>query len=351
MGEERASGGGSSSEASREELERLRREIQELKESEELFRILTDASPVGAYLVQDFKFLYVNPAFAAMFGYRPEEIVGRLGPLDLVHPDDRQLVEENVRKRLAGEAEVVRYTARGIRKDGTVIHGEIFGRRIDYRGRPAAIGTLVDLTPQMRLIARLEKLLEEVVHAFSVAVEVRDPYTARHQLRVATLSRAIAQELDLPPNTVRGIYFGGLLHDVGKLSIPTEILSKPTPLTPTERALVEQHTLIGHEILKRVNFPWPVAEMALQHHERMDGSGCPRKLKGDEIIPEARILAVADVVEAISHHRPYRPAFGLDAALEEIAANRGTLYDPQAVDACLRLFREKGFRFDATSPR
>jgi HD-GYP domain-containing protein (c-di-GMP phosphodiesterase class II) len=152
--------------------------------------------------------------------------------------------------------------------------------------------------------------------------------------------------MGLPEKVVKGVYFGGLLHDVGKLSIPTEILSKPTPLTPTERALVEQHTLKGYEILKRVNFPWPVAEMALQHHERVDGSGYPRGLKGDEIILEARILAVADVVEAISHHRPYRPARGTTQALRELEEHRGVLYDPRVVDACLSLFREKGFRFE-----
>ena len=445
------------------------------RETDEGWRAIVEASPVGIYLVQNHKFVYVNQALAEMLGYRREEFVGRLGPLDVVHPEDRDLVARMMRERLSGRTEVVRYTVRGIHKDGRVVYAEVFGRRIRFRGRLALLDTVVDLTEKMRLLESLresersrraildaawdaiitvncraeiiewnkgaERLfgykadevrgkslliiippryqrafqrgfaraletgehphvghlkevpgrrkdgsefpveislslwqtregphfvavarditerkesllrwrrsLKELARALSAALEARDPYTARHQLRVAELAQAIAEELGLPTDRVEGIYIGALLHDIGKLAVPTEILSKPTKLTPAERSLVKHHAAAGYEILKEVEFPWPVAEMVLQHHERLDGSGYPHGLEGDRITMEARILAVADVVEAMASHRPYRAALGVEAALEEIRKGRGTLYDPAVVDACLRLFREKGFRFSS----
>ncbi len=438
-----------------------------------VFRTLVESSPIGAYLVQDNKFVYVNRAFAEMMGYTPEEITGNLGPLDLVHPEDKELVARKMEERLAGKVEETHYVVRGIRKDGKIVYGEIFGRRIDFRGKPALFGTVVDITEKLQLIdslresealfraildaapdaivtvnARAEiigwskgaerifgysteeargnplwiimpprfrrqfaaefqraletgeykhvghlkeilclrkdgtefpaeisiskwetkegpcfvgivrditerkealwrwrKFLQKLVKSLSKAFQVRDPYTGRHQLRVAELCKAIAEEMGLPQDVVEGIYIGALLHDVGKLAVPAEILSKPAKLTPAERALVERHTEVGYEILKEADFPWPVAEMALQHHERLDGSGYPQGLKGDQIILEARILAVADVVESMSSRRPYRAAISLEETLREIERGKGTLYDPRVVEACLRLFREKGFRF------
>jgi HD-GYP domain-containing protein (c-di-GMP phosphodiesterase class II) len=176
------------------------------------------------------------------------------------------------------------------------------------------------------------------------AVEVRDPYTAGHQIRSSDLARAIATEMDLPQEKVDGIRMAGSIHDIGKLSIPAEILSKPAKLTNIEFSLIKEHSQKGYEMLKDVESPWPLAEIVYQHHERMDGSGYPRNLIGDEILVEARILAVADVVESMASHRPYRPALGLNAALAEIENNKGTLYDAAAVDVCLRLFREKCFQ-------
>ena len=180
------------------------------------------------------------------------------------------------------------------------------------------------------------------------AVEARDPYTAGHQLRSADLARAIATEMGLPPKKIEGIRMAGSIHDIGKLSIPAEILSKPTKLSEIEFSLIKEHVRRGFEMLKDVESPWPMAEIVYQHHERMDGSGYPRNLKGEEILVEARILAVADVVEAMASHRPYRPGLGIDVTLNEIEKNRGTLYDADAVDACLRLFREKGFKLGET---
>jgi HD-GYP domain-containing protein (c-di-GMP phosphodiesterase class II) len=177
-------------------------------------------------------------------------------------------------------------------------------------------------------------------------VETRDPYTSGHQIRSAALACAIAIEMGLPQDKIDGIRMAGSIHDIGKLSIPAEILSKPTKLSEIEFALIKEHARKGHEMLKDVESPWPLAEIVHQHHERMDGSGYPRNLKGDDILLEARILAVADVVEAMASHRPYRPGLGIDAALNEIEKNSGTVYDNAVADACLRLFREKSFKLE-----
>jgi HD-GYP domain-containing protein (c-di-GMP phosphodiesterase class II) len=173
---------------------------------------------------------------------------------------------------------------------------------------------------------------------------MRDPYTAGHQIRSADLARAIATEMGLPQEEIDGIRIAGSIHDIGKLSIPAEILSKPTKLNDLEFSLVKKHAQSGYEMLKDLESPWPLAEIVFQHHERINGSGYPRNLKGNEILIEARIMAVADVVEAMASHRPYRPTLGIEAALEEIEKNKGVLYDDTVADACLRLFREKGYQ-------
>jgi PAS domain S-box-containing protein len=191
----------------------------------------------------------------------------------------------------------------------------------------------------------LHKSIGTTIQVMVSAVEARDPYTAGHQLRSADLSRAIAMEMGLPLEKVGGIRIAASIHDIGKLSIPAEILSRPAKLSEIEFCLIKEHSKRGYEILKNVESSWPLAEVVYQHHERMDGSGYPRNLKGDDILMEARILAVADVLEAMVSHRPYRPALGVNTALEEITKNRGTLYDAAVVDACLSLFRDKGFRF------
>ncbi|HDZ24579.1 MAG: response regulator [Deltaproteobacteria bacterium] len=192
-------------------------------------------------------------------------------------------------------------------------------------------------------IAGLRKAMEGIVEAITLAVESRDPYTAGHQQRVADLAHAMAREMGLSDNQREGIRMAGMIHDLGKISVPAEILSKPTRLTKIEFALIKNHSRVGYDILKKIEFPWPIAQMVLQHHEKMDGSGYPDGLSGEGILPEARILCVADVVEAMASHRPYRPALGIDKALKEIEENRGILYDPNVVDACVRLFRERGF--------
>jgi PAS domain S-box-containing protein len=223
---------------------------------------------------------------------------------------------------------------------------------LDKQGnRIGIVGVGREITDRKQAEQKLKDTLESLRKAVSAtvqvmvsAVEIRDPYTAGHQHRVADLARTIAAEMGFPQERIDGIRMAGSIHDIGKLSIPAEILSKPTKLTGIEFSLIKEHAQLGYEILKNVESSWPLAETVYQHHERMDGSGYPNKLKGDEIIMEARILAVADVIESMANHRPYRPSLGICAALEEIARNRGLLYDPEVVNACLRVFNEKGYQ-------
>jgi len=192
----------------------------------------------------------------------------------------------------------------------------------------------------------LQQALDGVIHAVSLVVETRDPYTAGHQRRVAELARAIAREMGLPEWQVMGIHVAGLLHDVGKVAVPAEILNKPGKLTPNEFSIITNHCQVGYDILEKIDFPWPVTKAILQHHERIDGSGYPYHLSGEEIVIEARILGVADVVEAMSSHRPYHPPLGLNKALQEISQTSGVLYDSKVVHACLRLLRRNEPEFD-----
>ncbi|MFW6150768.1 MAG: HD domain-containing phosphohydrolase [Chloroflexota bacterium] len=190
---------------------------------------------------------------------------------------------------------------------------------------------------------RMMNALEGTIQAMAMLVEMKDPYTAGHQRRVADLACAIGSRMNLPQDTITGLRLAGLVHDIGKVRIPTEILTNPNGLTEAEFSIIKVHPTTGHEILGSIDFPWPIAEAVYQHHERLDGSGYPRGISDRDIITEARILAVADVVEAIASHRPYRPARGVDAALQEVLDQRGLLYDPGAVDACLALFRQDGY--------
>ncbi len=194
--------------------------------------------------------------------------------------------------------------------------------------------------------SELQKAMDGVIHAVSLVVEMRDPYTAGHQRRVAELARAIAKEMGLSEWQIMGIHIAGLLHDVGKVVVPTEILSKPGKINEYEFSIIKSHCRVGYDILQRIDFPWPVTRAILQHHERLNGSGYPDGLSGEDIVLEARILGVADVVEAMSSHRPYRPALGLDRALEEISQGSGVLYDSKVVAACLKLLKKNEPEFD-----
>jgi putative nucleotidyltransferase with HDIG domain len=242
-----------------------------------------------------------------------------------------------------------------LKKDGSVFWVVLNARMVrDEQGNALYNEGLVeDITLRKQTedqlkqsLERLKKAVSTTINVLLSALEIRDPYTAGHQSRVALLACAIAKEMGMDDDKIEAIRTAGIIHDIGKLSVPVEILSKPTRLTNLEYSLIKEHAQSGFEMLKDVEPSRPLAEIVHQHHERMDGSGYPKNLKGNEILIEARILSVADVVEAMASHRPYRASLGIDVALEEIEKNKGVLYDEAAANACLKLFREKGFVFE-----
>ncbi|MHB1274075.1 MAG: HD domain-containing phosphohydrolase [Rhodanobacter sp.] len=322
--------------------------LNELRESEQRYRALVEQSIAGAYLIQDQKLIYVNPHMAEMLGYDDAgELIGQ-NPLVIVAEKDRGKVVENVRLRLEGSIDRISYSFTAQCKHGNTIEVGANGARATYRGRPAIVGLMQDITEKMRTeeltrqhMTQLESAFMSTVQVATNLTDVRDSYTSGHARRVGELAAIMGAELGLDARRQQGLLVAGSLHDIGKIGIPMEILCKLDPLTPHELELVHQHPHTGYGILKGIDLPWPVAEVAYQHHERMDGSGYPQGLRGDEIIFEARIVMVADVIESMSHARPYRPGLGLDNALAEIERGAGTLYDAVVADACLRLFREK----------
>ena len=335
--------------------EAARKQAEEaLRAAEDLFRGLVEQSIAGIDIVQDNKFAYVNPRFAEILGYgSPAELIGR-SPLSIVAETDRSVVAENIRRRIEGEVPSLAYNFTAQRKDGTTIDVGVHGARASYRGRPAIIGLMQDISEKKRAEEKIQHYIVQLENSFMRTVEIattlsemRDPYTAGHERRVGAIAAAIGAELGFDARRVEGLRVAGHLHDIGKISIPTEILSKPGKLSAAEFMLIKGHAQASYDILKHVEFPWPVADVALQHHERMDGGGYPQGLEGETILLEARIMAVADVIEAMSSHRPYRPGLGIDKALAEIERGRGTAYDTNVVDACLRLFREKRYQLPA----
>lgn len=194
--------------------------------------------------------------------------------------------------------------------------------------------------------SQLHKVMADSIRVLATLIAKRDPYTSRHQIRVAKLATAIATEMYFTKDQVLGLDLASSIHDLGKILIPFEILSKPGKLNGMEFNIVKEHPGVAHDILANMEFIWPIGQIIFQHHERLDGSGYPAGLKGNAILPEARVLAVADVIEAMPFDRPYRPALGTDMALKEISMSRGLLYDAQVVDACVKLFNEKGFKFE-----
>ncbi|MFC2172784.1 HD domain-containing phosphohydrolase [Acidobacteriota bacterium] len=206
---------------------------------------------------------------------------------------------------------------------------------------------ILDRTEQLQKnVKKLSKAIRGVIKAMAKTIEMRDPYTAGHQRRVTRLALAIAREMELPKQQIEGLHMAALIHDLGKITIPAEILNKTGHIGKIAYELIKTHPQVGYDILKSIDFPWPVAEIVHQHQERLDGSGYPQGLRGDEILLEARILAVADVVEAVASHRPYRPALGSEYALKEIASNKGRLFDPEVVDACTSILRSEAFSFN-----
>lgn len=349
------------------EIQGVGRDITDLKKSQfereiQQKRLLTlfENSPEGILECEDgIHISRVNRAFLDLFGYEEDEVIGKTPQQVLEAPGEAREIpmEEQIRRTLDGESLVTEGIRVG-RNGKPVFVSMINLPRPGEKGVDGCYYSYRNLTSLKKQEEELRKNLQNLHQAFRQTVEVlsstteaRDPYTAGHQRRVADLSVAIARRLGHDENFCEGLYLAAMVHDIGKIAIPSEILSKPSQLSDIERQLVRTHPDEAFAILNKVNFPWRLAEAALQHHERCDGSGYPNGLKGDEILPEARILAVADVMEAVSSHRPYRPALGTDTALNIITKGRGTLFDPSAVDACLAVFRD-GYRLkEAASAR
>lgn len=295
------------------------------------------------------RFLEVNQATCLRYGYTRDELLART-VLEIRPPDEIPRLLEAVREVHDGYD----YTGvwRHCTRSGQLLDVEVTTHDIDFLGRRAMLVSAHDVTARIvaerateAALARVKTTLLATADAVSRIVELRDPYTAGHERRVAMLSADIGRALALDPDRVEGLRVAGFLHDLGKITVPAEILTKPGRLSAIEMEIIRMHPERGFEVLRSIDFPWPVAEVAHQHHERMDGSGYPRGLHGPEILLEARIVAVADVVESMASDRPYRPGLGLVAALAEIEKNAGRLYDPQVSATCLRLFREDdGYR-------
>jgi putative nucleotidyltransferase with HDIG domain len=275
--------------------------------------------------------------------------------LDRVHPEDRQTLQAWFDAFAAGD-KCDELEFRTILPDGSVrwVNSRASLKKANGT-RPLFIaGTAQDITERKRIeeqnkvyVTKLENAFMQTVQVITAVSAMRDPYTAGHARRVADLAVAIGAELGFDAHRQQGLRVAGYLHDIGKINIPAEILSRPGKLSAAEFALIKEHSRAGYDVLKSVEFPWPVALVALQHHEKIDGNGYPQGLKRDEIIPEARIMAVADVVESMSSHRPYRPALGIEKALAAIKRGRGATLDADAADACLRLFRERRYQLPA----
>jgi len=329
-----------------------RREVDiRLRESEAKFKGLVEQTIVGIVIIDAGTLYYANPRTAEILGYEQDEIVGP-GLSRLIHPDDWPEVERRIGSLLSGRTTDIRHEFRARRKDGGIVHIGTHGSRAEYAGRTVVIGVVQDITERLLTeqqiagyVSQLERSIMHTVEAISQMVELRDPYTSGHERRVGDLAAAIGRELGLDEHRITGLRVAGSVHDVGKITVPAEILSKPGKLSAAEYEIVKTHAEKGYDILKNIDFPWPVATTVLQHHERLDGCGYPQGLKGDEIIVEARILAVADVIESMTTHRPYRPALGLEPALKEIIAHSGSRYDAQVVAVAMRLFRERGYQF------
>ncbi len=311
------------------------------------FQALVEQSLVGVFMIDLTNVAYANPRAEELFGYARGEMIGR-PYLSFVDSSDHPLVIAEVNRVVTRQVSVGQAEFTGIRKDGTLFLVGAQCTLAQDGERALLMGVLQDITEKRHLeevehahLLQLERTLTETAAAVGRLMELRDPYTAGHERRGGQIAAAIASEMGWDEDRQHGLRISGRLHDVGKIVVPAEILTKPGRLTGVEFELVKTHCEQGFQVLKGIEFRWPVAEVARQHHERLDGSGYPRGLRGSDILMEARILAVADVLESMASHRPYRPALGLDVALDEIASNAGRLYDPDVAGICVSMFRER----------
>jgi len=320
--------------------QQLLKEVEQRQETEKAlhmseinFRNMIYSNADGILILDENSIVkFMNPAAESIFGTRAEHFVGQTFE-HLIIPEKPTELDITI-------------------GDGKSMIAEMRVMETEWEGQKAYLASLRDITDRKRMQQRLQlsvdnlkEVMDGTIRAMALAVEMRDPYTSGHQHRVAELAQAIAVEINLSADAIEGVYMAASIHDIGKISLPAEILSKPVKLTEIELKMIQNHSKVGYDILKGIEFAWPIAQTVLQHHERMDGSGYPHGLGGNEILIESRIVGAADVVETMASHRPYRPAMGLDKALGEVSGNKGRLYDEKVVNACLKLFNEKGFQF------
>jgi PAS domain S-box-containing protein/putative nucleotidyltransferase with HDIG domain len=325
-----------------------------LRDSEELHRKLLASIP-DMILRTDLngKILFANEVALKSCGVTDAAGLAGKSVFSFVAPED--LEQATASAKIMFDKRIGPQEYRLVLKDGVKVLYEINGAvlRNPDQAPYGMVFLCRDLTERKRAetqlhlsVKQLRSTLRAAIDSLASAIEMRDPYTAGHQERVTRLAAAIAEEMGLAEDRIEGIQIAGIIHDIGKLYVPAEILSKPTKLSELEYSMIKMHAQVGYTILSKINFPWPIAEIVHQHHETVNGTGYPRGLKGKDILLEARILCVADVVEAMSSHRPYRPALGIQAALGEISQKRGILFDREVVDSCLRVFSGRNFKFE-----
>jgi PAS domain S-box-containing protein/putative nucleotidyltransferase with HDIG domain len=333
-----------------------KKKLQEaLIESERKFRLLFEKNPLGVVMADEKSdFAYTNEIYQKMLGYTGEELK-KLSMKDVTYPEDYIKQEELIKKLKNKEIDSFNLEKRYIRKDGSIFWANLFASSIldDSGNVKYLVGMVKDITEEKRLREELEesrrrlsRSLDNVLNLITKIIEMKDPFTLGHQAKVAYLAKKIAEKMNLPKEKIESIYIAAMLHDIGKIVVPTEILNKGGKLSENEYSLIKEHCKNGYEILKKVDFIYPIADIVLQHHERLDGSGYPLGYKNGEILLEARIIAVADVFEAMTSHRPYRPAFKLEDVLKHLKDNKGILYEPEVVDILEEIVINKEINFN-----
>jgi len=326
-------------------MNRLQAEEVLKKSRQEFMNIFKNSPEAAVYTDMEGRILNINLRFTEVFGYTLDEIKGENIDGGIIHPPDKIEEGKQITEMTLAEGYSSLETIRK-KKDGTLFPVLVTGSAISLVGGFKGILTqYLDITEQKESAEKIRKTLESTIYAMVKVVEFRDPYTAGHQQRVSALATAITKKLGLSKDKQEAVRITCLVHDIGKINLPAEILNKPGVLSNIELQLIKEHTRTGRDILKTTEFSWPIAEIIHQHHENYNGSGYSHGLSDTQIMLEARIIRVADTVEAMSSHRPYRPALGIDKALEEISQNKGILYDPEIVEICLELFRKEEFIF------
>ncbi len=330
-----------------------------LEETYELFQAIMQTTPDGIIIADsDKNIVRLNKGARQLFGYSEEEILSSSIPFGRLIPELGRDSSGGFEESPTGE---YRMTGKPVERVGVNRRGKEFPLEIsvsinETTKRTFYVGVIRDITIRRQFeeklkqsVEKLQTILKGTIKTLSETVRLKDSYTAAHQHRVASLAGMMAEELGFPDDRVEGIRMAGEIHDLGKISVPSDILNKSTKLTDLEFLMIKSHPQVGYDLLNRIDFPWPIAKIVLQHHERLDGSGYPNGLPEEHILPEAKIITIADVVEAMAARRPYREAKGIDAALDEIERNSGKLYDPDMARACLHLFHDKGFTLNSVN--